>query len=82
MLRFTRIKQRKLEDFFDIYCDHREKCSQKNCTLLSTREMGEVADDDVGFVEHRKCTQFRGTDELGTLREAEIKEIGIWKPDA
>lgn len=74
-------KQKKLTDFIDIYCDKRDQCSNKKCQLGTTRGL-KPKKGDVAFVEHRHCDKYRGTDELGVVKGANIKEVGIWKPGA
>jgi hypothetical protein len=75
-------KQKKLTDFVDIYCDHRERCSNKRCPYGSVRRLKSSERKDPAFVENRYCDKFRGKDELGAVKGADIKEIGIWKPGA
>lgn len=77
----VRKRQAKLTDFVNIYCDHRGQCSNKKCTYGTTKGL-KPGKGDVAFVEHYTCDKYRGTDELGPVRSANVKEVGIWKPGA
>lgn len=74
--KISRKESIKLTNFIDIYCDHRDSCQNKKCLA---KPIMKFSLEDVAFSEKRKCKEYRGSDELGSLREATIKEVGIWK---
>lgn len=73
----SRQEERKLTDFIDLYCDHKDDCDRR-CDLRSTSVLTKAHKDDLAFTECRHCQRFRP--EGGTVVGADIKEVGIWKP--
>ena len=71
-------KQGTLSDHVDLYCDHRDTCGDKKCRHLPMRKM-KAKGDDIAFVENCRCHKYRGEDELGAVKGANIREVGVWK---
>lgn len=67
----------KLTNFVEIFCDHRNSCLNKKCQARPLTK--KFYPEDVAFSEMHKCRGYYGTDALGTVRGATIKEIGVWK---
>jgi len=68
-----------LTDFVNIYCDHRDSCENRKCPCKSLPKDVKLTQENVAFSEKRKCVNYRSFDELGAIREATIKEVGVWK---
>ncbi len=65
-------RERKLTDFVDQYCDHREACSAR-CPLRA----GKPDRSRIAYVDGYTCSRFRPVD--GGTAGAEIRETGVWK---